>query len=131
MARQVPADRFTARAAVTPGSAAVGLSAHGPGRLLRGIELRAGRVRAFRVTGDRLTLGPAAPVPAGAHPQLQVSSAPGGTVGLYASGDGRTFTRIDPGPAASGGGPATRVALSCRGHGHAGAGLVRVVPQQG
>ena len=69
-ARQVPADRFTARAAVLPGSAAVGLSAHGPGRLLRGIELRAGRVRAFRVDGDRVTLGAAAPAPAGAHPQL-------------------------------------------------------------
>ena len=130
-ARQVPADRFTARAAVAPGSAAVGLSAHGPGRLLRGIELRDGRVRAFRVEGDRVTLGAAAPAPAGAHPQLLVSATPDGTVGLYASGDGRAFTAIDAGPAAAGAGPATRVAVSCRGHGSATVDLVRVVPRAG
>lgn len=131
MARQVPADRFTALAPVQPGSAAIGLSAHGPGRLLRGVELRGGRVRAFRVEDDRLTLGPSAPMPAGPRPELLVSATPDGTVGLYASGDGRAFTPVPSGPAAAGPGPATRVALSCRGHGHAGASLVRVVPQQG
>ena len=131
MARQVPADRFSARAAVIPGSAAIGLSAHGPGRLLRGVELRGRRVRAFRVAGDDLTLGPPAPMPPGPRPQLLVSATPDGTVALYASGDGRAFTPVPGGPATAGDGPATRVALSCRGHGHAGASVVRVVPQQG
>ncbi|MEP6952544.1 MAG: glycoside hydrolase family 43 protein [Solirubrobacteraceae bacterium] len=131
VARQVAVDRFTARAAVVPGGAAVGLAAHGPGRLLRGIELRAGRVRAFRVAGDEVTLGPSAPAPAGARPQLLVSATPDGTVGIYASGDGRAFTAVDAGPAAAGAGPPTRVALSCRGRGSAGMDLVRVVPQAG
>jgi hypothetical protein len=131
VARQVSADRFSARAVVIPGGAAVGLAAHGPGRLLRGIELRAGRVRAFRVAGHALTLGPSAPAPAGPHPQLLVSATPDGAVGLYASGDGRSFTAIDAGPAAAGAGPPTRVAVTCRGRGSAGVELVRVVPQAG
>ena len=130
-ARQVPADRFTARAAVLPGTAAVGLAAHGPGFLLRGIELRAGRVRAFRVAGGVATLGPAVPMPAGDRPQLLVSATPDGTIGLYASGDGRAFTAVDAGPAGAGAGPATRVAVSCRGHGSAAVDLVRVVPHAG
>ena len=71
-----------------------------------------------------MTLGPSAPAPAGARPQLLVSATPDGTVGLYASGDGRAFTAIDAGPAAAGAGPATRVAVSCRGRGTASVDLV-------
>jgi xylan 1,4-beta-xylosidase len=130
LARQVPANRFAAKAIVVPGrrgGPAIGLSAHGPGQLLRGIELRDGAVRAFRQAGDTLTFGPKAPAPAGPRPELLVSATPDGTVGLYVSGDGRSFAPIDAGPAAAGGGPPTRVALSCRGRGSAGVALLRVV----
>ena len=98
-ARQVrPADRFTARAAVVPGSAAVGLSAHGPGDCCAGSSCAAGACAPSGSPATRVTLGPSAPAPAGAHPQLLVSATPDGTVGLYASGDGRAFTAIDAGP---------------------------------
>ncbi|MGZ6706562.1 MAG: glycoside hydrolase family 43 protein [Solirubrobacteraceae bacterium] len=134
MARQVPADRFSAKTVIVPGrrgGPAIGLSAHGPGHLLRGIELRDGAVRAFRDQSGALTFGPKAPAPAGPRPELLISATPDGTVALYASGDGRAFAPIDPGPAAAGAGPPPRVAIRCRGRGSAGVTLTRVVPQQG
>src|SRR6478735_10824524 len=73
VARQVPVDRFFAVAtvAVPPATGpAVGLAAHGPGRLLRGIEVRGRRVRVFRVTDGRVTLGPVTRTPAGGRVRL-------------------------------------------------------------
>jgi xylan 1,4-beta-xylosidase len=118
LARQVPVDNFTAVASVAApraDGAAIGLGAHGPGRILRGIELRAGRVRAFRADDRGLRLGPSAPAPAGEHLRLLVNVTANGDVALYVGGKS-AFTRVAGGPAATGL-PPTRVALSCRGRG--------------
>ena len=129
LARQVPVDRFTAAATVAAPpahGAAVGLATHGPGRVLRGIEARDGRLRAFRADERGLTFGPAVAAPAGERLRLLVSATPDGTVALYAAGPSGAFTRLAGGPAESGP-PATRVALSCRGTGSARVDSLRVV----
>jgi beta-xylosidase len=128
VARQVPVDRFTAVAAIAAPrrhGPAIGLAAHGPGRVLRGIELRDRRLRAFRVDDGGLTLGPAVPAPAGARLRLLVSATPQGTIALYASGASDAFARI-PGGTAEAGPPPTRVALTCRGTGSVHVASVRV-----
>jgi xylan 1,4-beta-xylosidase len=128
LARQVPVDRFTAVATVTaprPHGPAVGLAAHGPGRVLRGIEVHDGRLRAFRADDRRLALGPAVRAPAGARLRLLASATPDGTVALYVAGSHAAFVRITAGPAESGP-PPTRVALTCRGTGSARVESVRV-----
>jgi hypothetical protein len=129
LARQVPVDRFAAAATVAApraGGPAVGLAAHGPGRVLRGIELRDGALRAFRADDRGLALGPPTPEPAGARLRLLISATPDGTVALYAGGPGGALARIAGGPAEQGL-PATRVALTCRGTGSAQVDSVRVV----
>jgi xylan 1,4-beta-xylosidase len=130
VARQVPVDAFTAVATVAAPPArapAVGLAAHGPGRVLRGIELGGGRVRAFRADDDGLILGPPARAPSGARVRLLINVAPDGTVALYASAGG-AFTRIPGGPADAGA-PPTRLALTCRGKGSVRVASVRVAAQ--
>jgi beta-xylosidase len=129
LARQVPVDRFAAAATVAApraGGPAIGLAAHGPGRVLRGIELRDGALRAFRADDRGLALGPPTPAPAGARLRLLISATPDGTVALYAGGPGGALARIAGGPAEQGL-PATRVALTCRGTGSAQVDSVRVV----
>jgi hypothetical protein len=129
LARQVPVDRFTAEATVTAprGRApAIGLATHGPGRVLRGIEVRRGRLRAFRADDRGLKLGPAAPAPTGARLRLLVNTTPDGTVALYAAGARGAYARVAGGPA-EGGAPPTRVALTCRGTGAARVESIRVV----
>jgi beta-xylosidase len=119
LARQVPVDRFTAVASVDPprpNGPGVGLAAHGPGAVLRGIELRNGRLLPFREDEHGFVLGPPAPAPAGGRVRLLVSVTPEGTVALYAAGAGGPFVRIPGGPAEPGA-PPTRVALTCRGTG--------------
>jgi hypothetical protein len=129
VARQVPVDRFTAAATVAaprPGGPAVGLAAHGPGRVLRGIELRGGSLRAFRADDRGLAMGPATPAPGGARLRLLISATPDGTVAFYAGGPASAPARVAGGPAEAGL-PATRVALTCRGTGSARVDSVRVV----
>jgi hypothetical protein len=128
LARQVPLDRFTAAATVLaprvngPG---IGLAVHGPGRILRGIELRGRRLRPFRVDDHGLVLGPAVPAPPSARLQLLVNATPDGGLALYASA-GAGFTRVPGGPAEAGA-PPTRVALTCRGTGRLSVASLRVV----
>ena len=119
LARQVPVDRFTALAAVAVPrrhGPAIGLAAQGPGRVLRGIELRDGRVRAFRSDDRGLRLGPTQSAPAGARLRLLINATPDGAVALYVGGARGAPARIASGPAQTGL-PATRVALTCRGTG--------------
>jgi xylan 1,4-beta-xylosidase len=121
LARQVPVDSFTAVATVAappPHGAAIGVAAHGPGRVLRGIELRDGRVRAFRADDRGMRFGHPTPAPGGARLRLLVNATPDGALALYAGSVGGTFARIAGGPAQAGL-PATRVALTCRGRGSA------------
>jgi xylan 1,4-beta-xylosidase len=128
LARQVPVDRFTAVATVAaprPREPAIGLAAHGPGRVLRGIEVRDGRLRAFRADDRGMALGPAMRAPAGARLRLLVNATPDGAIALYAAGARSAFVRLAGGPAASGL-PPTRVALTCRGTGSARVESVRV-----
>ena len=130
VARQVAVDRFFADATVSVPPAAgpaVGLAAHGPGRVLRGIEVRGHRMRVFRVTGGRLTLGPVTRAPAGDRVRLLVNVTPDGAVGFFAgAGAGGAFARV-PGGAAEAGAPSTRVALTCRGTGAVRIASIRVV----
>jgi xylan 1,4-beta-xylosidase len=129
LARQVAVDRFTAVATVIAPSArgpAVGLAAHGPGRVLRGIELRDGRLHGFRADDHRLRFGPGVAAPAGTRLRLLIDVTPGGVVALYAGGTGRGFARI-AGGAAQFGLPPTRVALTCRGRGSVRVASVHVV----
>ena len=119
LARQVPVDRFTALATVDVPrrhGAGIGLAAQGPGRVLRGIELRDGRVRAFRSDDRGLRLGATQPVPAGARLRLVISATPDGAVAVYVGAGQGAPTRIAGGPAQAGL-AATRVALTCRGTG--------------
>jgi xylan 1,4-beta-xylosidase len=128
LARQVPVDRFTAVATIVaprPHGAAIGLAAHGPGRVLRGIELRDGRLRAFRADDHGLRLGLAAPAPAGTPLRLLVNVTPDGAIALYAGRPRAPFVRIASGPAELGL-PPTRVALTCRGRGSVSVDSVRV-----
>ena len=128
VARQVPVDRFVAAAtvAVPPAAGpAVGLAAHGPGRVLRGIEVRGRRMRIFRVTDGRLTLGPVTRAPARDRVRLLVNVTPDGAVAFFASAGG-AFARV-PGGAAEAGAPPTRVALTCRGTGAVRIASIRVV----
>jgi hypothetical protein len=130
VARQVPDDRYAASATLDlgalRGSAAVGLMAHGPGRLMRGVELRAGLLRAVRVDEQGVvTVGPAVPPPIAAPTHggaarltLLIGVAPDGSLATYASSGGGAPVVVPPGPAASGP-PPTRVALTCRGTGAA------------
>jgi xylan 1,4-beta-xylosidase len=119
LARQVPVDRFTALATVAaprgrgPG---IGVAAQGPGRVLRGVELRDGRVRAFRSDDRGLRLGRTQPAPAGARLRLVINATPDGAVAFYVGAARGAPTRIAGGPAEKGL-PATRVALTCRGTG--------------
>jgi xylan 1,4-beta-xylosidase len=129
VARQVPVDRFTAAATVAVprgGAPAVGLAAHGPGRVLRGIEVRGRRVRVFRLDGGRLSLGPAVPAPGGDRVRLLIDVTPDGAV-AFSAGTGGRFTRV-PGPAQTGA-PPTRVALTCRGTGTVRIASIRVLAQ--
>ena len=119
LARQVPVDRFTALATVDVPrrhGAGIGLAAQGPGRVLRGIELRDGRVRAFRSDDRGLRLGATRPAPAGARLRLVINATPDGTVAVYVGAGQGAPTRIAGGPAEAGL-AATRVALTCRGTG--------------
>ena len=86
LARQVPVDRFTALATVAAPrrhGAGIGVAAQGPGRVLRGIELRDGRVRAFRSDDRGLRLGPTRPAPPGDRLRLVLNATPDGAVALY------------------------------------------------
>jgi hypothetical protein len=129
LARQVPVDRFTAVATVLAPSASgpgIGLAAHGPGRVLRGIELRDGRLRPFRLDDRGLRIGPGVPASPGARVRLLVNATPDGAVALYAAAPGGAFIRVPGGPAEAGT-PPTRVALTCRGTGTVQVSGVRVV----
>ena len=129
VARQVPVDRFVAVATVTVPPAAgpaVGLAAHGPGRILRGIEVRGRRMRVFRVTDGRLTLGRVRRAPAGGRMRLLVSVTPDGTVGFFAGARAGAFARVAGGTAEAGA-PPTRVALTCRGNGEVRIASIRVL----
>jgi hypothetical protein len=86
--------------------------------VLRGIEVRDGRLRAFRADDRGLALGPAVRAPAGTRLRLLVNATPDGAVALYAAGARSAFVRLAGGPAESGL-PPTRVALTCRGKGSA------------
>ncbi len=115
----MPVDRFTALATVAAPrrhGAGIGLAAQGPGRVLRGIELRDGRVRAFRSDDRGLRLGPTRPAPAGDRLRLVLNATPDGAVALYVGAAHGAPSRIAGGPAEKGL-PATRVALTCRGTG--------------
>jgi xylan 1,4-beta-xylosidase len=128
LARQVPVDRFTAVATVVaPGAhgPGIGLAAHGPGRVLRGIELRDGRLRGFRADDRGLKLGPAGPAPGGRRLRLLVNATPDGAIALYAGAARGAFARVPGGPAQTGP-PPTRVALTCRGTGSVSVDSVRV-----
>jgi xylan 1,4-beta-xylosidase len=129
LARQVPVDAFTAVADIAVPKAhgpAVGIAAHGPGRVLRGIELRNGRLRAFRADGRGVSLGPPTPAAAGTRLLLLLNVRPDGTIAFYAGRRGGGLTRI-PGRVAEAGPAPTRTALTCRGTGMARFGSVRVV----
>jgi xylan 1,4-beta-xylosidase len=129
VARQVPVDRFTAAATVRlprKGGPAVGLAAHGPGRVLRGIEVRGRRVRVFRRTERKLSLGPVVRAPVGDRVRLLIDVTPDGAVAFSVGTAGR-FTRVT-GPAEAGA-PPTRVALTCRGTGTARIASIRVLAQ--
>jgi hypothetical protein len=129
LARQVPADRFSAVATVAAPAApgpGIGLAVHGPGRTLRGIEVRNGQLHAFRADDRGLWFGPGVPAPPGARLRLLVNATPDGAVALYASGAGGAFVRIPGGPAEVGVAP-TRVALTCRGTGTLGVTSLHVV----
>jgi GH43 family beta-xylosidase len=119
LARQVERDAFTAdaRVAGSRGSAAVGLGIVDPGWGMRGVELRAGKLREMRSDGAGVALGPAVPAPAGPvvlHLDVRADGSLHGT----ATGAGGQVTEIPAGPAATGG-PPTRLALTCRGTGSA------------
>lgn len=119
LARQVPVDRFTALATVAAPrhhGPAIGVAAQGPGRVLREIELRDGRVRAFRSDDRGLRLGPTQPAPTAARLRLVINATPDGAVAFYVGATSGAPTRIAGGPADNGL-PATRVALTCRGTG--------------
>jgi len=105
---------------------AVGLAAHGPGRILRGIEVRGRRMRVFRVTDGRLTLGRVRRAPAGGRMRLLVSVTPDGTVGFFAGARAGAFARVAGGTAEAGA-PPTRVALTCRGNGEVRIASIRVL----
>lgn len=120
VARQAPTDRFAATADLRPsGGATAFLAVHDHGEALRGIARRAdGTGYAFAVDArGRRTRGPGL---AGLGPQVIVSAAPGGLVGLQAGG-----TVVPAGPAATGAQP-TRVAVGCFGGGRAAFGAVRL-----
>jgi beta-xylosidase len=125
VARQVTEDRYAASATLDlrakRGSAAVGLMAHGPGRVLRGVELRGGLLRAVRVDEQGVTVGPPVRPPGdarAAHLTLLIGVAPDGSLATYASSGRAAPVMVPAGPAASGP-PPTRVALTCRGTGAA------------
>jgi beta-xylosidase len=129
VARQVPVDTFTAAATVDVPhrhGLAIGLAAHGPGRVLRGIELRDGHARAFRADDRGVRLGPPTPAVAGTRLRLLVNVTGDGTIALYIGRPRGSFTRIAGGPAQRGA-PPTRTALTCRGTGMVRFGSVRVV----
>ena len=116
----MPVDRFTALATVDVPrrrGAAIGLAAHGPGRVLRGIELRDGRVRAFRSDDRGLTAGsdPARSRRRAAAAGDQRDAGRHRRRSTCGAGQGAP-TRIAGGPAQAGL-AATRVALTCRGTG--------------
>lgn len=116
--QQVVGSRFTAVATLDSrikGPGTLGVAALGPGSLVRGVEMRKGMLRAVRLTVGGITVGPWAPAPAGRQIRLLISEIPGGTMGVYASGDGVGYTQIPAGPAAIGPLP-TRIGLTCRGH---------------
>jgi hypothetical protein len=93
--------------------------------VLRGIEVRGRRMRIFRVTDGRLTLGPVSRAPARDRVRLLVNVTPDGAVAFFASAGG-AFARV-PGGAAEAGAPPTRVALTCRGTGAVRIASIRVV----
>jgi xylan 1,4-beta-xylosidase len=133
VARQVPEDRYAASATLDlralRGSAAVGLMAHGPGRVLRGVELRSGRLRAVRIDDQGVTVGPPLSPPGAlrrdASLTLLIGVAPDGSLATYASSGRGAPVVVPPGPAASGPSP-TRIALTCRGTGAARFSSIRV-----
>jgi len=122
VARQANAGHFTAVASIPltgiRGTAAVGIAVHGPGSLLRALELRAGALRSVRILNGTLQVGPAVPAPPGPRPRLAITVAQNGSLSTYASGDGKTYVTVPAGPAAVGP-PPTPVALTCRGTGSA------------
>jgi beta-xylosidase len=133
IARQVTADRLTVTTAIDPPArdAAAGLAVDvGTGAGLRGVEMRYGRVRAFVAGSGGAVTGPQVAVPPGqGRILLTVGLAPGGSLATYvarASAPG-ALTRVPEGPAATGP-QATRIALTCRGHGAADFAYVRVRP---
>lgn len=118
VSRQLVGSRFNAVATVDPrikGPGTLGLAALGPGSLVRGIEMRAGQLRAIRLTSFGISVGPWTPSPGGNQVRLLLSEIPNGNMGVYASADGRAYTQVPAGPAATGPLP-TRIALTCRGH---------------
>jgi hypothetical protein len=94
--------------------------------VMRGIELRAGRVRGFRVDERGLHLGPPRRAPPGRRLHLLLSVTPDGAVGIYTAAPGRSYARVGGGPAETGQ-PPTRVAVTCRGTGAARIASLRVV----
>ena len=129
VARQVAVDGFVARASVAGMPAksrvGIGLAAHGPGRVLRGIEIRRGVLRAFRANGPRVRLGPPVAAPTGGRLDLVIAVTPGGSLALYAVPPAGEPVRVPAGPAAAGAAP-TRAALTCRGVGQARFGRISV-----
>jgi beta-xylosidase len=120
VARQVPADRFAARADLRPsGGATAFLAVHDHAGALRGVARRAdGTGYAFAL--DARGLLARGPGLAAVTADAIVSAAPGGLVGLQAGG-----AALAPGPAATGA-PPTRVAVGCFGGGRATFGSVRL-----
>jgi hypothetical protein len=128
VARQVPVDAFTAIADVAVPKAhglAVGLATHGPGRVLRGVELRNGWLRTFRADDRGVNVGVRMPAAADTR-LLLLNVRPDGTIAFYAGRRGGAFARLPGGPAEAGPAP-TRTALTCRGTGIARFGSVRVI----
>lgn len=120
-ARQIEQDGFRAVAELTVpsrGTAAVGLSVVDPGWGIRGVEVRAGRVREMRAGGAGIQLGAAVPAPPGRRLALNLDVQTDGTLAASVSADGGPPVAVPPGPAAAGARP-TRVALTCRGTGDA------------
>jgi beta-xylosidase len=134
VARQVPADRFAAVATVdmraARGRASVGVAAS-LGWGVRGVELRGRVVRAFVASPGGVRLGPPVVVGEPRRVRLLVTVADGGGLATWVAVGGRLFARVPPGPAATGAGPPTRVALTCRGQGTARFTSLRVRPLAG
>jgi hypothetical protein len=94
---------------------------------VRGVELRAGKVRQMRAEGGRIRLGPAVPAPAGRRVELRLHVGLDGALTTRVRAGGGRLVPVPAGPARAGT-PPTRVAVSCRGTGAAVVARVRARP---